>query len=147
MRLIANGFAVETPPGWEDRSITTVVGPTGRGGFAPNVVVIRERVAEGTRLEDYARVQLGRTAAEIPGIAVVSERKIELHGRPAIERVHRFPAGGRSIQQWQIYLLGPGAALAITCSAQAEEFDACLAAFEQIVSSLRFFDRARVPMV
>lgn len=140
MKLIGNGFTLEAPAGWQDRTITTLVGPTGRGGFAPNVVVIREPLPSDVQLEDYTRSQLERTLAEIPGLEVLSERTMDINGIRAVQRLQRFSAGGRRIQQSQIYALGAGVVLAITCSAQQEEFAASLAAFETITSSLGLFD-------
>jgi hypothetical protein len=140
MKLIGNGFTVEAPGGWQDRTITTILGPPGPSGFAPNVVMIRDPLPPSVRLEDYARSQLERTIAEVPGLEVLSERTIDLNGIRTIQRLQRFSASGRRIQQSQIYALGASVVLAITCSAQQEEFAASLAAFEKITSSLAFFD-------
>jgi hypothetical protein len=146
VKLIANGFSTDVPAGWEDRTLTTLVGPTGSGGFAANVVVTRERVEAGVGLEAYARAQLQATSAEIPGLEVLDERPATLDGGPAFQRLQRFSAGGRRIQQAQTYRLAAGVAFVITCSAQQEDFDSNLASFERIVRSFRFFDPAAVSL-
>ena len=139
MRTIANGFATDLPAGWEDRSMTTLVGPRGKGGFAPNVVVTRERLS-GARLEEYARTQLEGASAQLPGLQVIGEKRGELGGLASIRRLQRFTTGGKQIQQSQTFALGPDRAVVVTCSAQLEEFDECLPAFEEVLASFRFFD-------
>jgi hypothetical protein len=120
--------------------MTTLVGPVSRGGFAANVVVVRERRTPGLRIEDYASAQRRGTAAELPGLEVFDERSVTLHGMPAFQRLQRFTAGGRRIQQAQTFLLGPKAILALTFSAELEDFDSQLPALRQITESLRLFD-------
>ena len=139
MKTIANGFAADLPDGWEDRTMMTLVGPTGPGGFAPNVVVTRERLPPGTRIEDYAQAQLKGASIELPGLQVLDEKATKLDGLPAIQRVQRFAAGARQIQQSQTFALGPDRAMVVTCSAQREDFERCPPAFEKVLGTLRFF--------
>ncbi len=146
MRVIANGFALEMPQGWEDRTMTTLIGVQGPGGFVPNVVVVRERVPANTRLEGYARAQLEYSVAELPGLEVISERTIDLRGTRAIVRVQRFTSAGRSIQQSQAHLIAAPMAYVVTCSAEAVEFETNLPAFDAIMNSLAFFDPRRATL-
>ncbi|MEW6735142.1 MAG: DcrB-related protein [Acidobacteriota bacterium] len=139
MKMIANGFITDLPQGWEDRSMITLVGPTGSSGFAANVVVTREHITAPTNIEDYAKEQGEAMAAEIPGVEVLDERAITLHGAPAFQRLQRFVLEGQHIQQAQTFVLGEGGIFVITCSASVVDFDKNILAFRHIVETFRLF--------
>lgn len=140
MKLISNGFVTALPEGWEDRSMITLVGPAGGAGFAPNVVVMRQRVAPQTGVEDYARQQRAATEAEIPGLEVLDERAALVGGAPAFQRLQRFAAQGRLLQQAQTYVLGDGVVFVLTCTATLEQFDEQIPHFRSVVENFRLFD-------
>jgi hypothetical protein len=145
MKMIANGFFANLPAEWNDRTLTTWAGPTGKGGFAPNVVVVSQSILVGTRVESFARDQLQATRAELPGLEVLTERFTALGGLEAFERLQRFSAGSRLIKQSQLFVIKGVKAWVLTCSAQLEEFEANARSFEMIVKSFRFFDPEIVP--
>ncbi|HEY0078955.1 MAG TPA: DcrB-related protein [Pyrinomonadaceae bacterium] len=140
MRLIANGFVADLPEGWEDRSMITLVGRPEGTGFAPNVVVMRQRVAPQTSIEAYAREQRAATEAEIPGLEIIDERTATVGGAPAFQRLQRFSAHGLQLQQAQTYVLGDGLVFVLTCTATLEQFNHHIAHFRQVVDSFRLFN-------
>lgn len=143
MKLIANGFVTELPEGWEDRSMITLVRPGG-DDFTPNVVVMREPVAAGADVADYARQQRAITARELPDLEVLDERLTTVGGAPAFQRLQRFDAGGRRLQQAQVYVLAGRTAFVLTCTATLEQFDEQIPHFRRIVASFRPFDPQKV---
>jgi hypothetical protein len=143
MRIIANGFTVDLADGWEDRSTITLIGPTVQG-FAINVVITRERVAPGTRVQDYAKQQGALLAAELPTLIVQDERATTLHGARAFQRLHQFTAGDQTLQQAQTFVVGQGEIFAITCTAPTAAFEASLPAFRRITESFRLFSPASI---
>lgn len=140
MKTIANGFAADLPPGWDDRTLTTWIGPTGPSGFAPNVVVLRQPTPGEIGLVSFAQSQLQATRAEFQDLEVLAERITKLGGFEALERLQRFSAGGRILKQSQSFIVRGNMAWVLTCSAQLEEFESNAPAFEKVVRSLRFFD-------
>jgi hypothetical protein len=144
MKLIANGFVTDIPEGWEDRSMITLVGPGGADDFAPNVVVMRERIEAGADVADYARRQRAMTEREIPDLQVLDERLTTVGGAPAFQRLQRFDAGGRRLQQAQVYVLTGHTAFVLTCTATLEQFDEQIPHFRRVVDSFRLFDPQNV---
>ena len=146
MRLIANGFVTDLPEGWEDRSMITLVGAagatgaTGATGFAPNVVIMRQRVAPQTNIEAYAREQRAATEAEIDDLEVIDERAATVGGAPAFQRLQRFSAQGRRLQQAQTYVLGDRVVFILTCTAALEQFNDHIAHFRRVVDNFRLFN-------
>jgi len=138
MRLIGNGFVADLPVGWEDRTLTTLVGTIGRTGFTSNVVISRELVPDDTVVADYARAQLD--AAPISDLQVISEHPTLVYGAPAHQRMQRFRAEGYEVQQQQTFVRGRGIVFVITCTATAEEFDEQLPLFRCVLESFRMFD-------
>jgi hypothetical protein len=69
--FIANGWNSVLPDGWTDGSMITLVGPTGRGGFAANIVVTRDARNGAASVEDFAaeqkRAMLGRSKSSMKG--------------------------------------------------------------------------------
>lgn len=140
MRLIANGFVTELPEGWEDRSMITLVGGAGTAGFAPNVVIMRQGAAPQTSIEAYAREQRAATEAEIDDLEIVDERAATVGGAPAFQRLQRFSAQGRRLQQAQTYVLGDRVVFILTCTATLEQFNDHIAHFRRVVDTFRLFN-------
>ena len=140
MRLLANGWAVELPALWQDRSMITLVRAAGGGAFAPNIVVVRQPVTPRTSIEEFAAEQREATRAEIPGLQILDERPTTLAGAPAYQRLQRFNAHGQQLQQAQTYVLREATVFVITCTATLGQFNEAAADFRRVVDSFRFFD-------
>lgn len=140
MKFIANGFVTELPDGWQDRSMLTLVNATDAGGFAPNIIVMRQSVAPETSIEDYVRQQRLITEAEIPDLEVLDERLAQVGGVPAFQRLQRFVAQGQTLQQAQTYVLGDREIFVLTCTATLEKFNDQIPYFRQVVENFRLFN-------
>lgn len=137
MKTTSNEFIAEMPDSWEDRTMTTLVGPADGSGFAANTVIVRERVTPRTSIEDYAGRQRQLMAAQIADLQVLDERPATLNGRPAYRRLQRFSAQGRRVQQMQTFVLADTVIYTITCTAAADTFNQHTSAFERIRDSFR----------
>lgn len=140
MKVIANGFAVELPKGWDDRSLITLAAPTSANGFAPNVVVTRERIPANVSIEAYAQAQRTAMKEEVPALEILDERATTINGAPAFQRLQRFTMEGQQLQQAQTYVLAQGLVFVITGTAAIADFDNQIPAFRQIIESFRLFD-------
>lgn len=140
MKFIANGFVTELPDGWQDHSMVTLVNAADAGGFAPNIIVMRQAVAPETSIEDYAHEQRRITEAEIPDLEVLDERVAQVGGAPAFQRLQRFVAQGHALQQAQTYVLGDREIFVLTCTATLEKFDDQIPYFRRVVENFRLFN-------
>lgn len=140
MKTIGQGFALTLPAGWADRTMTTLVGPTGRSGFATNIIITQEPVAQGLTSADYARSQLQIARAQMPFLEIVDERSLPLNGAMAFQRLQRFYAEGHHVQQAQTYIVSGLRAFVITYSAAMAEFDSGLPALRQVTETFHLFD-------
>jgi hypothetical protein len=136
MKFIANGFTTDLPDNWQDRSMITLVGPP-RDGFAPNAVVMRQPVGPRVSIEDYAQEQGQAARAEIPGLEIIDERPARVNGCPAFQRLQRFSAQGRMLQQAQTFILGNGMIFVITCTATLEHFNDSIPTFRRFVDAFQ----------
>ena len=137
MKTTAPDFVADVPPGWEDRTMTTLIGPQDSSGFAANVVVIRDRISLGSDLEDYVRTQRLAMSESVTGLEVLDERPMVLGGKRAYRTLQRFSAQGRHLQQLQIFVLSGAVVFVITCTATAGSYNEHARAFQRITDSFR----------
>lgn len=147
MKIIANGFTTIVPDGWDDRTMTTLVGSVGASGFAANIVVTRERVDARMSVEDYAAGQREAMLAEIPELEILDERPTSISGAPAFQRLQRFTIEGEQLQQAQTFVLANGIIFVITMTTTIADFDKQIPALRSVTDNLRFFDSeaAQIP--
>lgn len=136
-KVTGSGFAAELPSGWQDRSITTLVGPVGATGFVANILILRERVGPGEGIEEYALRQRRAMEAEVPGLQILDERAARINGHGAFQRLQRFERQGHQIQQAQTFILCNDVAYSITCSSGVDEFDNNIESFRLVVNSFK----------
>jgi hypothetical protein len=140
MKTIGQGFTLALPSRWVDRTLTTLVAPVGRTGFAANIVITHELVSAGQTAAAYARAQLSVVKAQLPFLEVVDERAVQLQALPAFQRLQRFYAEGHQVQQAQTFIVSGARAYVITYSATVEEFDAGLPALREVTDTFKLFD-------
>jgi hypothetical protein len=134
----ANGFSTVLPDRWLDRSMITLVADEAIDGFAPNVVILRENVAPSIKISDYGRDQLDGSKAQIPGLVIMDERETEVGSLPAYQSLQHFDSGAKTLQQAQTFILNGDTIIAITCTAEAKNFEQYIPAFREIVENLEF---------
>lgn len=140
MKVTANGWTTELPPGWDDRSMITLVGPVGSSGFAVNIVVTREQVDPDTSVEDYAHEQRAAIQGEVEGYEILDERPTTVGGAPAYQRLQSFQIEGEQLQQVQTFVLGDRVMFVITGTATVADFDDNTPAFRRVVEAFSLFD-------
>jgi hypothetical protein len=99
-------FALPLPDGWEDRTVVTIAGPDDQG-FAPNIVVTRERLCDHMGLGAFSQGWLARLRDEVPVAETESVEHTEIAGVPAqIRRVSWQAAGLRLEQLAALFVIG-----------------------------------------
>jgi hypothetical protein len=140
MKVLGSGFVSNLPRGWEDRSLITLVGPTSYGGFAANVIIARERAGPGFTMEESARRQLDALENEVGSVNIVYERPTSINGATALERLQRFHAEGREIEQLQTFIVNDGMLFTVICTAESDEFVRHREAFRSVIESFHCYD-------
>jgi hypothetical protein len=84
---------IDVPTQWSDQSTITFVRDQSKppSKLRENFVITRAPFDGSYTLEDLARAHLDGLRAQVPGVSVASEEKIEIDGLPAIAREVRFP--------------------------------------------------------
>jgi hypothetical protein len=98
---------------------------------------MRQPVGPRVSIEDYAQEQGQAARAEIPGLEIIDERPARVNGCPAFQRLQRFPAQGRVLQQAQTFVLAKNMVFVITCTATLETFDSNIPTFRRLVDAFQ----------
>lgn len=136
--FIANGFKTVMPEGWADRSVLTLISNEVAGGFASNIVILREDVSTEISVEDYAREQLYKISNELENFQILDERPSIVQGKPAYQTLFRFTSNFQTLQQAQTFVLNNQTILAFTCTARLEDFDKNIPPFREVLDNLNF---------
>ena len=126
------------PAGWLDRSLISLVKPSGESDFAANVVVLRDEVAPDRSVADYAREQLTAIRPQLEDFELLDERPATIQGKSAYQTLQRFSSNGKLLQQAQTYILSGNTIFAFTCTALIEEFNQTIPDLREIMDNLSF---------
>lgn len=137
MKFTANDFTTALPAEWQDRTMITLIAPFTPGGFASNVVITKNTIELGERVEDFAREQLQLLKASLPDFELLDQRSAIVNDYPAYQMLHRFQSEQGLLQQVQAFLLHETTIFVITGTSRIEEFDRHIAAFREIVENFR----------
>ncbi len=85
--------ALALPDGWSDRTVLTLVGPE-VDGFAPNVVVTRERLCDHMGLGGFASGWVNKLRDQIPVAEIRPVETIVIAGERAQLRVVGWDGAG-----------------------------------------------------
>jgi hypothetical protein len=98
-------FAIPLPDGWQDRTVLTISGPDAEG-YAPNVVVTRERLCDHIGLGGYSSGWLNRLREEVPVVENAPVEHATIAGVPAhLRRVSWNAAGLRLTQLAALFVV------------------------------------------
>lgn len=130
----ANGYSSVIPPGWQDRSVITLAGPTAEDGFMANITVTRRLLKAGIDVRKFGAVAIKRMEETEGDIKVLHQTLAKAGDQEVIRRIHLLPFEDRIIKQAQLYLVLPPVetptGLVITCSASPDAFESLLPQFE-----------------
>ncbi len=133
-----SGFALPVPPGWQDRSVVTLVEAPEGGAASASIVVTRDPLPPGTDAAGYARLQetvLRQQAGE--GLERLDAAETTLAGEPAAVRTYRWRLQGQVMRQRIWCLVSAGTGLCVTATVAEERFDALADDLSGAVAGLR----------
>ncbi len=110
-----NGFTVNQPEGWVDKTVYTLTGPL-EDGIQHNILVTIEEDVEFDSIVDYADFHITAMEEELKGYTVLKREEISLdNGLPAYRAIFRwYPTDEMCIYQEQMFVLADGAAYKLT---------------------------------
>ena len=109
-------------PGWEDRTVLTLVGPA-MGGAQPNVVVTREALCANMGLGGFSSGWVQKLADQVPVREAKGIEHIEIAGSPAHLRVVEWEAAGLRLRQMVGLTTIDGDGYAIVCTVPSSVYD------------------------
>ena len=132
-------YALSTPEGWEDRSLSIFSAPERAPGerMDASVVVSRERMEDDETSARYVERQTHNMDVSFAQFDMISSRGGEMNGLPAYEIRCRWMNEGMRVRQ-RIVLLFPGYGEVVSFAATAdnEHFDAHEETFSEALDSL-----------
>ncbi|MGA0121998.1 MAG: DcrB-related protein [Gaiellales bacterium] len=121
-RVAAGAVSVPLPPGWEDRTVPTIVGPASSGA-QPNVVVTRETLCNSMGLGGFSTGWVQKLADQVPVLETRPVEHIAISGHPGHLRCVEWEAAGLRLRQLVgLTTVGPDA-YAIVCTVHSSDFD------------------------
>ena len=110
-----NGFTINQPEGWEDKTIYTLTGPM-EDGIQHNILITIEEDVEFESVSDYADFHITAMEEELKGYTVLKREEISLdNGLPAYRAIYRwYPTDEMCIYQEQMFVLANGTAYKLT---------------------------------
>ncbi len=112
-----NGFTVNQPEGWVDKTIYTLTGPM-EDGIQHNILVTIEEDVEFDSAADYADFHITAMEEELRGYTVLKREETSLdNGLPAYRAIYRwYPTDEMCIYQEQMFVLADGTAYKLTAT-------------------------------
>jgi hypothetical protein len=130
---------VPVPDGWSERTATSLIAPPAGDGYAPNVVVTRERLCDGMGLGGFADGHGNLIQEHAPSYAVLATEHGEIDGERALLRTVRFSVGqAPPVLQLQAFCVRDGYGYAVIGTAGEESFAEAEPVFRATLESFRF---------
>ncbi len=110
-----NGFTIDQPDGWQDKTIYTLAGPT-EDEIQHNIVINVEHEVEIDTVVELADRQIESLEMQLQGCRVLKRGEITLNsGQEAYEAIFRWdPTDVNRFYQRQIYVLSGTTAYTLT---------------------------------
>lgn len=156
-KIVMNDFEVDLPSNWKDQGMITLTMPSTDPKVRPNIIITKERLAKPTDLETYFdRIKKSVQARAIESFQILEEKDVSVGGVPAKQMVCTWDLSamkkmmgpnspsmehiqpGQMVQQIQVSFIKGDAALNLTASFPAEQFQIYARPFQKFVEGFRF---------
>ena len=141
MKAQYNGFALEIPSGWVDRTIVTLAEPeAAAGNFLHSLVVVRDVLDAHGSLAEYVKAQVEMLAGRLPGFHLLSKEETNSSGEESQQTVVSWWSqdAGQVVKQIQQYVRRGKLVIILTGTASLETFEQYRPTYESAMSSLGF---------
>jgi len=133
------------PDGWNDRSLILYSNPNKTDGMdlEANVAISRDQMKPEETFKDFIKRQVKVMEEEIPQFDSASQRKGEMHSKPAFDLFCSWMTPGGRVEQRVIFIsIGKGEIVTVAMTAQDGDFENHKATFNQILASLTLTEAA-----
>lgn len=127
------------PDGWNDRSLILYSNPNKTTGMdiEANVAISRDQMKPDETFGDFIKRQTKVMEEEIPQFDSVSQRKGEMHKKPAFDLFCSWMTPAGRVEQRVVFIsIGNGEVVTIAMTSQQGDFDNHKATFNEILASL-----------
>ena len=132
----AGPVTIPVIPGWEDRTVLTMVGPNTEGA-QPNVVVTREALCDHMGLGGFSSGWVQKLADQVPVRETRDVEHIEISGAPAHLRLLEWEAAGLRLRQLVGLTTIGDNGYAIVCTVPSAQFDELEPALRAVIDGTR----------
>jgi hypothetical protein len=132
----AGAVTIPAIPGWEDRTVLTMVGPSADGA-QPNVVVTRETLCDHMGLGAFSSGWVQKLADQVPVREAGDVEHIEISGSPAHLRILEWEAAGLRLRQMVGLTTIGDDGYAVVCTVPSAQFEALEADLRAVIAGTR----------
>ena len=134
-------FSLETPAGWQDRTIVAFVAPPVPGErTASNIVVAREPRRAGETLHLHVQRQVLALAEDLDDFDMHGSEDVRVAGRVAVQTRCTWTAGDTVIEQVVIHVEpdeGETMVMTLTCTSSVESAPTVMPVFSRVIASMQ----------
>lgn len=137
-----DAFALPLPEGWADRTVVTLAGPADEFGYAPNIVVTRERLCDHMGLGGFSEGWQALLDDQVPVTLLAPVEHTEIAGRRANVRTVAWSAAGVSLAQIAFLFVDGELGYAIVGTCTEERFAEYEPVFRQVAAGFQLAQEA-----
>ena len=136
MPHIKEGFELELPDGWEDRTVYTFLGPD-ESGHQHLLTVAIDREIGDIELWEFAQPRIDATLSAVPSATVIkNEESVLPSGRPIYELVYKWvPADKKILFHRFVYMIINGVGYTFSASFTKRTLKTIYYEVEKIIDS------------
>ncbi|OGP08253.1 MAG: hypothetical protein A2048_07460 [Deltaproteobacteria bacterium GWA2_45_12] len=150
-------FEVEIPANWTDQGMVTLTMPSTDKKVRPNIILTKERLAQPTDLNAYfEKIKKSVQSRGIESFKILEEKDVSLDGVPAkmmvctwdlaaMKKMMGNQSGnldhiqaGQMVQQIQVSCIRNDAAINLTASFPADQFQLYTRPFQNFIKGFKF---------
>lgn len=134
-------ISFDYPRDWEDRSVIAFAAPAEPDKTATNVVVTRDKLAEGEEVKQYADRQIVQMSKSLDAFALIERRDFQKDGIGVVElRFAWRGSAGALVQRLVMIPLKDGRLINLTCTTSRADAQEFAPTFDRILASVRVTD-------
>lgn len=156
-KIVMSDFEVDLPSNWQDQGMITLTMPSTDKKVRPNIIITKERLQRQIDLPTYFdKIKSSVKARGIESFEILEEKDIKLSGEPAkmmvctwdlsaMKKMMGPRAGsmdhikpGQMVQQIQVSCIHGNAAINLTASFPAEQFQIYSRPFHKFMEGFKF---------
>lgn len=134
-------ISFDYPRDWEDRSVVAFAAPVEPDKTATNVVLTRDKLAEGENVKGYADRQIVEMSKKLDAFALIERRDFDKDGIGSVDLRFAWRGSvGALVQRLVMIPLKDGRLVNLTCTTSRADAQEFAPIFDRILASVRVTD-------